>query len=379
MKQEVILEPYSYPYNGVEVLLTSMAVSIVVDGNFLGSVTADFSLDTLQQLINAIKPYKGTGYAELLSQSGAYIAYPDKAQVTKPAAHADSLLKSASEGVSIRTSAENPVLKTASYDLTIPVTIGNTGTPWLLGLSAPIDAVLAATERQRNIALLLMVISIVVVSAALGIIFTRKVLRPIGGEPAEAARIALSVSNGQLTNTIPVQPKDTRSLFYAIHTMQNQLRDIAQQLLTTSESVSLAATEIAAGNIDLASRTEQQTAALQQTAASMEQITATVKLNADNAHSATALTKNATDIAHQGNTIVGQVVSIMDDIDDSSRKIADITSIIANRLKNDYILCPDMRQRSIAGCYQNNVAWLYTAPSSTGANSRLFCSLPEKG
>lgn len=60
----------------------------------------------------------------------------------------------------------------------------------------------------------------------------------------------------------------------------------------------------------------------------MEQITATVKLNADNAHSATKLTQNATDIAQQGNTIVVQVVSIMGDTDDSSRKIADITSII---------------------------------------------------
>lgn len=122
--------------------------------------------------------------------------------MTKPAAHADSLLKAVSQGVSIRTSAENPVLKTASYDLTIPVTIGNTGTPWILGLSAPIDVVLAETEHQHNIALLLMVISIIVVSAVLGLIFTRKVLRPIGGEPAEAARIALSVANGQLTNTI---------------------------------------------------------------------------------------------------------------------------------------------------------------------------------
>ncbi|MGL9735094.1 MAG: hypothetical protein ACR5LF_03340 [Symbiopectobacterium sp.] len=144
----------------------------------------------------------------------------------------------------------------------------------------------------------MMVISIIVVSAALGVIFTRKVLCPIDGDPAEAARIALSVANGQLTNTIQVQPKDTSSLFYAIHTMQNQLCDIAQQLLTTSESVSFAGTEIAAGNIDLASRTEQQAVA------SMEQITKTVKLNADNAHSAAALTQNATDIAQQGNTII---------------------------------------------------------------------------
>lgn len=72
--------------------------------------------------------------------------------MTKPAPQTDSRLKAVTEGVSIRTSAENPVLKTASYDLSIPVTIGNTGTPWILGLSAPIDAVLAETERHGLVA-----------------------------------------------------------------------------------------------------------------------------------------------------------------------------------------------------------------------------------
>jgi methyl-accepting chemotaxis protein len=65
LKKEVILEPYSYPYNGVNTLLTSIAVPIIVEGKFLGSVTADFSLQTLQTMVNGIKPYQGTGYAML--------------------------------------------------------------------------------------------------------------------------------------------------------------------------------------------------------------------------------------------------------------------------------------------------------------------------
>lgn len=328
LKKDVILEPYSYPYNGVEVLLTSIAVPIVVEGKFLGSVTSDFALDTLQALINSVKPYRGHGYAQLLSQSGVYISHPDKALVGKKAANADFLIDTVKKGTAFLAEPDNPVLDAAAYDVVVPVTLGNTDTPWILGLSAPVDVALAEIMHQRNIALLLMVISIIVVSSVLGVIFTRKVLQPIGGEPAEATQIALSVANGRLTNNIPTRHNDTSSLFYAISTMQSQLRDIVQQLLTTSESVSHEASEIAAGNLDLAARTDEQAAALQQTAASMEQITSTVKQNADNAHSATALTQNATDIAHRGNKIVNQVVSIMGEIDDSSRKIADITSII---------------------------------------------------
>ncbi|WP_433916300.1 methyl-accepting chemotaxis protein [Pectobacterium versatile] len=328
LQKEVILEPYSYPYNGVDVLLTSIAVPIIINNKFYGSVTADFSLDTLQQLTNNIKPYQGTGYAQLLSHTGAYISHPDNARVTKKIENDPTLLEHVTTGQSYQIERDNAVLNTPAFNVYVPVKIGNTGTPWILGLSAPVNVVMAETAQQRNVGLLLMVLSIVVVSGVLGIIFNRKVARPIGGEPAQAAQIALSVAQGDLTQTIPVQQKDDSSIFYAMNAMQTQLRDIAEQLISTSESVSHGATEIAAGNTDLASRTEQQAAALEETAASMEQITATVKQNADNAHNATTLAQNAAQIAQKGDKIVGQVVHIMSEIDDSSKKIADITSII---------------------------------------------------
>ncbi|GAB7206806.1 hypothetical protein OS21_33020 [Dickeya oryzae] len=83
LQKEVILEPYSYPYNGVDVLLTSIAVPIMIDGKFYGSVTADFSLATLQKMVNDIKPFGGAGYAMMFSSSGNYIAHPDASRITK--------------------------------------------------------------------------------------------------------------------------------------------------------------------------------------------------------------------------------------------------------------------------------------------------------
>ncbi|KHN54447.1 methyl-accepting chemotaxis protein [Pectobacterium fontis] len=328
-QQEVILEPYSYPYNGVDVLLTSIAVPIIINNTFYGSVTADFALDTLQQLTNTIKPYEGTGYAQLLSHTGAYISHPDKSRVTKKIENDPALLEHVIKGQPYQIERDNAVLNTPAFNVYVPITIGHTDTPWMLGLSAPVDVVMAETMQQRNVGLLLMVLSIVVVSGILGIIFNRQVARPIGGEPAQAAQIALSIAQGDLTQNIPVQQKDNGSIFYAMNAMQTQLRDIVEQLISTSESVSHGATEIAAGNTDLASRTEQQAAALEETAASMEQITATVKQNADNAHNATTLAQNAAYIAQKGDKIVGQVVEIMREIDDSSQKIADITGIIS--------------------------------------------------
>ncbi|MGG8468799.1 methyl-accepting chemotaxis protein [Rahnella sp. PAMC25617] len=328
LQKEVILEPYSYPYNGVDTLLTSIAVPIMVDGKFLGSVTADFSLQTLQTLVNSIKPYQGTGYAMLFSQSGNYISSPKKDQITHKLENDPSLLKNIQTGQMTRREQQDPVLGEKAFTEFVPIQIGNTGTPWMLGIVAPVNAVMKESTRQLYYALALMVLSIIVVFAVLSVIFTRKVLRPVGGEPSDAAKIALTVADGDLTHPIVTQKNDQSSIFFALQTMQSQLRHVVNDIISTSHAVGSGASQIAAGNIDLASRTEQQAAALEETAASMEQLTATVKQNADNAHVATELTANATKIAGKGDSIMTDVVGIMGEIDDSSRRISEITSVI---------------------------------------------------
>ncbi|WP_420849413.1 methyl-accepting chemotaxis protein [Rahnella variigena] len=325
LQKEVVLEPYSYPYNGVDTLLTSIAVPIMVDGKFLGSVTADFSLQTL---VNSIKPYQGTGYAMLFSQSGNYISSPKKDQITHKLENDPSLLKNIQTGQMTSREQQDPVLGEKAFSEFVPIQIGNTGTPWMLGIVAPVNAVMKESTRQLYYALALMVLSIIVVFAVLSVIFTRKVLRPVGGEPSDAAKIALTVADGDLTHPIVTQKNDQSSIFFALQTMQSQLRHVVNDIISTSHAVGSGASQIAAGNIDLASRTEQQAAALEETAASMEQLTATVKQNADNAHVATELTANATKIAGKGDSIMTDVVGIMGEIDDSSRRISEITSVI---------------------------------------------------
>ncbi|MCU5772757.1 methyl-accepting chemotaxis protein [Erwiniaceae bacterium BAC15a-03b] len=321
-QKDTLIEPYSYAYNGVPTLLTSVAAPIVDGGKLWGVVTSDISLASLQQKVNQIKPWEGVGYAMLLSSAGKVISYPDKSLTGK------ALPAQNGNFTDAVTEQADPILGEDALVTWQPITIGNSSEKWYLGVAAPVSQVMAAANRQLINALMLMVLSILLVSALLGIVFSRKVLKPIGGEPLHAATIALAVADGQLGNTIKVKPQDRSSLFFALHTMQERLRDIVGQIKEASDSVRQGAGEIASGNLNLASRTEQQAAALEQTAASMEQITATVKHNADNAHQATTLTENATKIASRGETLVGQVVQTMAQIDDSAKKIGDITAII---------------------------------------------------
>ncbi|ORM76323.1 chemotaxis protein [Pantoea deleyi] len=320
--KDTLIEPYSYAYNGVPTLLTSVASVIFEQGALKAIVTADISLASLQQKVNQIKPWQGTGYALLLSNGGKVVSSPVKEEAGKVwNGEKDNFTPNVVEHF-------DPVLGEKALMTWQPVVIGNSDKPWYLGVVAPVSQVMAAANRQLMWAVLLMVVSILLVGTVLGMLFSRKVLRPIGGEPIEAANIALAVADGRLDNTISVKKGDSHSLFFALQTMQNQLREIVGQIKDASESVRQGAGEIASGNLNLASRTEEQAAALEQTAASMEQISATIRLNADNAKQATSLTENATHIASRGATLVGEVVQTMAQIDDSSKKIGDITTMI---------------------------------------------------
>ncbi|MDU6925600.1 methyl-accepting chemotaxis protein [Franconibacter helveticus] len=321
-QKDTLIEPYSYPYNGVPTLLTSVASPIVNEGQLQAVVTADISLASLQKKVNQIKPWEGGGYAVLLSSAGKVISSPD-ASLTSKAFPGDTA--GFSRNVAER---PDPVLGEEALITWQPVSIGNSTDSWYLGIVAPVSQVMAAANQQLRNAIIMMVVSILLVSALLGIVFSRKVLKPLGGEPREAATIALAVAEGKLDNAITIKTGDQGSLFYALHTMQAQLRQIVGQIKAASSSVREGASEIVSGNINLSSRTEQQAAALEQTAASMEQISATVKHNAANAHQATALTANATRIASRGEALVGQAVQTMAQIDDSAKKISDITTMI---------------------------------------------------
>ncbi len=157
---------------------------------------------------------------------------------------------------------------------------------------------------------------------------SRQLLGQLGGEPRTAADVAKAVAEGDLTTQIQVKAGDTHSLMAQLAAMQQALTQAVTHVRNGSENVATASAEIAQGNQDLSSRTEQQAGALEETAATMDQLGATVRNNADNARQANQLALGASTVAVKGGAVVEQVVQTMKGINDSSRKIADITSVI---------------------------------------------------
>ncbi len=144
-----------------------------------------------------------------------------------------------------------------------------------------------------------------------------------------AVAVADAVAQGDLNQTIATDGHDeTAQLMQSMARMSESLIKVVSSVRQGSESVATASAEIAQGNNDLSARTEQQASALEETAASMEQLGSTVKQNAESARTANQLAMSASTIAVKGGNVVGQVVETMKGINESSRKISDIISVI---------------------------------------------------
>jgi methyl-accepting chemotaxis protein len=192
------------------------------------------------------------------------------------------------------------------------------------------EAAATSASAYAQARLLMLIISgIGVVTAILAaIVLTRQLLHKLGGEPDYAVQIAGQIAEGDLAVVINTRAGDHDSLLVAMRTMRDKLAAIVSQVRTGSETITTASSEIARGNLDLSGRTEQQAGALEETASSMEQLNSTVRQNADNAHQANDLAVAASQVAVQGGSIVSQVVDTMQSINASSRKVADIVSVI---------------------------------------------------
>jgi methyl-accepting chemotaxis protein len=173
--------------------------------------------------------------------------------------------------------------------------------------------------------ILLLTAGAIALGALVAYAITRSVTRPT----LEAMGLAERIAKGDLTQRLTSARKDELGiLLRSLGDMQSALLTMISQVRQSSASIGLASAEIATGNQDLSARTEQTASNLEETASSMEEITATVKQSADSARQASLLAGTAAEVAQRGGAVVSQVVTTMSEIDQSSRKIADIIGVI---------------------------------------------------
>jgi len=197
---------------------------------------------------------------------------------------------------------------------------------WVLGSGVYVDDVMNVSRREALIALVA-----VAVLALLSMVGIELLVRRLQArfKLASATASMEAVAAGDLSRHVDAGAQDeVGKLLTQVAGMQSRLAEMVRQIRASTDSISTASTEIATGNQDLSARTEQTASNLQQAASSMEQLTGTVKQSADSARQANQLATSAAEVAARGGKVVSEVVSTMDEINASSKKISDIIGVI---------------------------------------------------
>ena len=182
------------------------------------------------------------------------------------------------------------------------------------------------SDRMRTVQLAGVMVALVLAGIGLGAYF---LIRSIQQPLAQAQTLAQRIAAGDLSSQEAVVRGDEfGDLLRALYAMSESLGRMVHQVRQSTDSIATASAEIAQGNHDLSARTEQTSSNLQETAAAMEQFTSTIQQSAQSAQQASGLANGAASVARKGGDVVSQVVSTMEEIQHSSRKIADIIGVI---------------------------------------------------
>jgi len=181
------------------------------------------------------------------------------------------------------------------------------------------------TYSHANWTLLGVLIAALLIGTVAALRITRSITSPI----ADASEVARAVAAGNLTSRVAATGSDEiAALLRSLAEMQQNLSQIVGGVRQGAEVVATASTQISQGNNDLSRRTQEQAAALEQTGATMEQLTSTIRNNAENSQEANKLAASASGIASRGGEVVTRVVGTMREINEGSKKIADITAVV---------------------------------------------------
>jgi methyl-accepting chemotaxis protein len=318
--RRMVSEPAVYMVDGKQVQLASLAVPIVVGGQFKGVVSADFMLTGLGDILARMKTVDG-GKLALVSNGGMYVSHPDPARAGKRAADLPAAALAA-----IRAGQPFEYEAGDVVHLVRPVRLDGGEAPWSVSLAFP-KSVTTAPARALMMDTLI-VSALCAVAAAFTILFVvRRLTRPL--RELAAAMTQLAGGNADLTKRLAVKGRDElATIGNGFNVFVSKIERVLDRVRACSANVAVATTEISQGNTDLSARTEQQASAVQETAASMAELAGTVRRNADEAAQARQLAAGASDVARHGGEVVAEVVQTMASINAASNKMVDIIAAI---------------------------------------------------
>jgi methyl-accepting chemotaxis protein len=320
-RQPALIEPYVYPVGGQDVLMTTMVTPLLVEGRFVGAAGADVPLARLSAHLTTLEPVPG-GRVSLLSNGGLYLAH---AQTQRLGKMAEDLPREVLDRVA-KGQAQRWADGQGWVHLFSPVQVLDNTPAWSVVVSYPESVALAAAQAQLYAALAAAAVACAL-AAALMVWLVRVLMRPLRdlGQTMQS----LASGDADLRVELPVRGRDELTVIASgFNGFAGKLRKAFGEVGDVSTGVADASREIASGNADLSSRTEQQATHLQQSASAMRELSEAVAHSAESSDQAARLAREAVQQAMAGQQVMRDSRHAMDQINESSRRIADITSLI---------------------------------------------------
>ena len=308
----------SAPYIGASTgkMLITFADLVGSSGDIQGVVAGDVMMEDVISTITAIQPTPNS-YAFLVGGDGALIAHRDASLTLKP-------LSNLNPELNIQALQDNGRVWLINEREGLLFSQPVPGTSWRLAVVMDRAEAREALNAMATTYVISTLLACLVAGGLLLWAIRRILLR------LESVRTAITAAGeGNFTQRLPEQGNDELTeIACAYNRFADNIANVLHRMRDTSGSVEVAASEIAAGNQNLSERTEHQAEALAQTVVSIDKLTQNVQLNAEHAGSANQLANTAYQVATKGGTVVAGVVDMMDGINQSSRKIADIIGVI---------------------------------------------------
>ncbi|WP_176058280.1 methyl-accepting chemotaxis protein [Paraburkholderia sp. BCC1876] len=308
---------------GTGKLVVSFAAPVVRDGVVKAVVSGDVAMDSVIANVKAIHPTPAS-FGMLIDASGHIVAHPDSKLTLKPVS--DLVPALTSDKLATLLSTEHPLEVDVNGSAKLLRTEAIPGTDWYAVVALD-KAEATAGMRSLLTASLIALVVIAGIAAAVVAAVTAVSFKRLSN--VRDAMDAIGSGDGDLTHRLPADGNDeVAQIARSFNTFIDKLSHVMRQIRDASESVRVAANEIAAGNVDLSGRTESAAASLQQTAASMEEITSTVTHSASAAKQADDTAVSASKVASRGGVVIAEVITTMGEIEHASVKIAEIIGVI---------------------------------------------------
>ena len=304
-------------------LVVTFAAPVIRDGAIKGVVAGDLTMDSVIANVNAIHPTPSS-FGMLVDSRGQIVAHPDAKLTLKPVT--DLVPALGADKLAALTTADHPLEADAGGSAKLLRAQPIPGTDWIAIVA--LDKA-EATAGMRSLLSASVIALVVIAGLAAAVVAGVTAVSFQRLSKVRDAMDAISSGDGDLTQRLPaVGDDEVAQIARSFNTFIDKLSRVMRQIRDASESVRVAADEIAAGNLDLSGRTESAAASLQQTAASMEEITSTVSQSASAARQADDTVGSASRVASRGGIVISDVIATMGEIENASVKIADIIGVI---------------------------------------------------